>query len=530
MKTLIIGLDGASWDVFDDYLLENHMPNLNRLRNGGYWGVLRSTDPPITPAAWTSCLTGCQPYKHGIVGFRDYFFADNTLSISTAASCSVPTIWEQLSKQGYKVASVNVPWTYPCKRINGVIVAGYGVPGLGAEFTYPPEFGVELLTKVPDYEILADWERAESYDAELLDQNVRKIEHRFFQRVEVAQFVIDRFSPDVMMVQFQNTDLVQHMAFAFVSTQTRNRYPQQRDRMFIMFEKLDDCIGRILEMTHGGNRNVIVVSDHGLCKIRGEIRPNALLYKWGYLKPNTPFKRMIRRLRRNLQKFGILNNTDMTLELKMPVNWKNSKAMVVYPALLGYVYLNVKGRNKDGCVEPGAEYDGIVNELQKRFSIMLDPVANEPLFEFVGTPAELYAVDNPDPELVGDLVLVPRAGYIVHQTASRKAEPIKILNDESVKGCHCYNGIYIFNGQNIRQCKGGQAHITDIAPTLMAMLDVEIGDYMNGKIIENAFSCKVDSKYHSSTLGKPIRPKGRGCLSKEEKLEINRRLSALGYL
>jgi predicted AlkP superfamily phosphohydrolase/phosphomutase len=529
MKALIIGLDGATWDVFDDYLLENHMPNLNKLKKGGYWGVLRSTHPPITSAAWTTCITGCQPYKHGIVGFREYSFASNNLSASSAASCCVPTIWEELSKQGYKVASVNVPWTYPCRKVNGAMVAGYGVPGMGVEFTYPSDLSKELLAKMPDYEVLADWEQVQNYDAQLLERNVSKMEHRFDQRVEAAQLVFNRFSPDVMMVQFQNTDLVQHMVFDFVSRHTRDRYPQQRDRLFRMFKKLDDSIGSILQMSGGGNCNVVVVSDHGLCKLRGKIRANALLYKWGYLKPKPPLARMIRRLRRNLQKFGIWKNTEMALELKAPIDWKKSKAMLVYPAHLGYIYLNVKGRNKDGYVNPGAEYHQIINDLKKKFSSMSDPVTKEPVFEFVGTPAELYGVDNPDPELVGDLVLVPMTGYIVHQTASRKAEPIKLMNDDSVEGTHCYGGIYIFHGPDIRQCNGQQHHIVDIAPTLMTMLGAEIGAYVDGKVIESAFSVKKVAKYQSVSEQAPVQ-KGQKRLSKDEDDEITRRLSALGYM
>lgn len=141
MKVLIIGLDGATWDVFDDFLLDHHMPNLKKLKSEGYSGVLQSTDPPITPAALTTCITGCQPYTHGVVGFKDYPSRDNSLHVSSAASCRVPTMWEELSDQGYKkVASINVPWTYPWREVNGLVVAGYGLPSTEADFTYPHDF------------------------------------------------------------------------------------------------------------------------------------------------------------------------------------------------------------------------------------------------------------------------------------------------------------------------------------------------------------------------------------------------------
>jgi predicted AlkP superfamily phosphohydrolase/phosphomutase len=78
MKVLIIGLDG--------FLSDNYMPNLRRLKVGGYSGVLQSTEPPTIPAAWTTCINGCNPQKHGILVFREYSFKDDSLRIGNATS------------------------------------------------------------------------------------------------------------------------------------------------------------------------------------------------------------------------------------------------------------------------------------------------------------------------------------------------------------------------------------------------------------------------------------------------------------
>ncbi|MHC4647129.1 MAG: alkaline phosphatase family protein, partial [Planctomycetota bacterium] len=137
MKVLIIGLDGATWDVLDESLLEHHMPNLGKLKGQGYSGILHSTEPPITPAAWTTCITGCNPETHGIAGFRRYSPEDDSIGIGNATDSLVPNMWQELSAQGFKVASINVPWTYPCQEVNGIMVAGYGCPGPQSSFTYP---------------------------------------------------------------------------------------------------------------------------------------------------------------------------------------------------------------------------------------------------------------------------------------------------------------------------------------------------------------------------------------------------------
>ena len=51
-RVLIIGLDGATWDVLDPWMRDGTLPHLEKLRRSGCWGDLRSTLPPLTAPAW----------------------------------------------------------------------------------------------------------------------------------------------------------------------------------------------------------------------------------------------------------------------------------------------------------------------------------------------------------------------------------------------------------------------------------------------------------------------------------------------
>ena len=75
----------------------------------GVSGILHSTKPPITPAAWTTFMTGKGPGLHGIVDFEKYHVATHELSFNSTYEIREQTIWELLSKKGLKVGSVNVP-------------------------------------------------------------------------------------------------------------------------------------------------------------------------------------------------------------------------------------------------------------------------------------------------------------------------------------------------------------------------------------------------------------------------------------
>ncbi len=527
MKVLIIGLDGATWDVFDDYVLDNYMPKLKRLRAGGYSGLLRSTDPPVTPAAWTTCITGCQPYTHGVLGFKDYSFDDDRLRISSASSCQVPFIWEQLSKQGYKVASINVPWTYPCRQVNGVVIAGYGIPNTQVQFTYPAKLKGELLEKIPDYDVVANWQKAKSYTHELFDANLARVKRSFRQRVETARMLEDREGFDVMMVQFQDTDLVQHHVWPYLCRQTRDHYPWYRDRLFGTFEKLDEAIGDLVELCGDDNCTVAVVSDHGFGRMQGSIKANMLLHQWGYLRYKSPVGRMLRRLRRNLGAKKIRGEDSMSIELKSPVDWSRSKAMLMYAAMNGHVYLNVRGRNPHGFVERGPEYEGIIEELIQRFSEVRDPVSEKAVFSKVLRPAELYGCESSEAEMLGDLIIVAEPGYIVHQTTAREGEFIELQSKDSLAGCHYSEGIHIFNGSMLKSGEQGRQRILDFAPTVYALIGAEVPSYVDGRVMEKIFKDRPDVRYQKQQR---IERGEKQDISEQEQDIIAKRLAELGYL
>ena len=68
-KIVILGLDGATFDLILPWVQAGKLPHLARLLNTGMAGTLRSTMPPMSPPAWNSFMTGTNPGKHGIYDF-----------------------------------------------------------------------------------------------------------------------------------------------------------------------------------------------------------------------------------------------------------------------------------------------------------------------------------------------------------------------------------------------------------------------------------------------------------------------------
>jgi hypothetical protein len=159
-KVIVIGVDGM-----DPAFVERHwadLPNLARLRDRGSYSHLETTDPPQSPVAWSTFITGLDPGEHGIFDFvhRDpvtlepYLSTDKTieprfrlplgpyeLPLSRSRVVSLRkgrAFWEYLSDNGIPVTIVRIPANYPPSKA-GHELAGMGTPdlrGTQGTFTY----------------------------------------------------------------------------------------------------------------------------------------------------------------------------------------------------------------------------------------------------------------------------------------------------------------------------------------------------------------------------------------------------------
>ena len=101
MKTIVIGLDGASFDLIDPWLRAGKLPNLQRLMDNGVKGRLKSCLPPTTSPNWKCYSTGKNPGKLGIFWWENIDFANRHIYIPTNRA-HTRELWDCLSENGMK--------------------------------------------------------------------------------------------------------------------------------------------------------------------------------------------------------------------------------------------------------------------------------------------------------------------------------------------------------------------------------------------------------------------------------------------
>jgi len=262
-RFVLLGLDGAEPSLVEKWMDQGFLPNLSRLRQGGCYMPLASTTPPASFPAWTTCVTGVNPGRHGIFDFTEITSADGAkpaLRFVNSTFRKAQALWNILSDAGKRVCVLGVPGTYPPEKVNGCMVSGFDSPVCGKldrSFVYPPGlYGKVRSWRYNDFDetrIQTGWHQ------KALDRILRKIDDK--QRIAIN--LLQRENWDFFMAVFGESDAVAHHFWLFADPQSPRYVPgPHADAVRRVYQRLDSAVGALVEAA-GPESVVAVVSDHG---------------------------------------------------------------------------------------------------------------------------------------------------------------------------------------------------------------------------------------------------------------------------
>ncbi|RME38582.1 MAG: hypothetical protein D6788_07140 [Planctomycetota bacterium] len=534
-RLLIVGWDGATFDVLRPLIDAGKLPHLARLVENGAWGTLHSTVPPITPAAWTTFLTGKHPGTHGIIDFERYDPLTHTLQMnSTRCLDSVRNLWQILGEAGLRVGSINVPMTYPPVPVNGFLVSGFETPGPDCEFVYPSSVREDILQRWPDPTLRSKWHRRPFGGDRLFAENLDYMARSFHQGAEMTVYLGDRFGWNVLMVVLKLIDNLQHKTWKYIDPRWRDRNPRRRRMVEETFAEADRALATLLEYADRRDADVLMVSDHGHGSLEGKVQPNLLLARWGYLKLNPAAQGTVRLRKLIAKRFRRRTTRSGELGEELAVDFSRTRACVMHAGMAGFLYLNLQGRQPNGIVPP-QEYERLRDELRRRFlgpeCRVTDPAGRTvPLFTAVHKPEELYGCTREHRPWLPDLMLIPHEALAVVRKI-RGHQPVRWLPYRRIEGTHRPEGILIAAGGGIARRGGIEAHIVDCAPTILAHLGIPVPEDMEGRVIDELFeSPPAVQRAAVGGQASATSPPPEEVYSEKDLQRITERLSDLGYL
>jgi predicted AlkP superfamily phosphohydrolase/phosphomutase len=551
-RVLVIGLDGATLDLINPWMKDGFLPNLNQITRKGNSNKLMSTFPPISPTAWSSFMTGKNPGKHGVFDFtmRDF----QTYDMRVASRTSEPTLWGVLSSQGRQVCVVNVPLTYPPEKVNGYMVTGLGTPSQRT-FTYPPELTKRLRARGYPLNTSINLER------EGANAFIQEVYRESEQVAETAIQLMSQIDWDFSMVVLRLTDEIPHYFWHWMD-ETHPAYapsdPLHKEAILRCYQKADKLVDRLITETANEDTTILIMSDHGFGPLYKDVYLNEWLRRQGFLTMRsdpglqTIFTGLLRHLgltrtqvghtlarlglhrlrgtlRDELGAWGDLFPQDAQCRIAEKVDWTQTQAYSV--GYIGQIYLNLVGRDPKGIINPGQEYKRVRNSIIQHLLEMKDPEDGQPVVDQVFKKEDIY--HGPHLEKAPDLlVLMRELTYITrqgYQISGRNEIFAKPPTQET--GGHRSEGILIAFGNHIKKsAKINNARIIDLAPTILHLLDCEIPNDMDGRvlteIIHPEFTRMHPFKHHATDTPKePI-----ATLTPEDEKTIMNHLQNLGYM
>lgn len=547
MKILIIGLDGASFDLIDPWAREGKLPHLARLIEDGVRAELRSTVPPVSAPAWISFMTGKGPGKHGVYDFRTfnprtYSFYDEPLV--TSRHYAGGTLFELAGRAGLRVAALSVPMTYPPFPVNGLLLSGFPKPSLRKAYTYPPERAQEF----------ADIEPVSEFERHSMDGRVRLMEHSVRALTDASVRLLRREPYDLFMVVFRNTDIANHHfrkhlhpEFPTYDEAEVSRYGRVLEDQYRL---ADWAVGRLIEAA-GEETLTVVVSDHGSgLHATRYFNTNLWLRQAGLLEPRDPLtiggtallRRLITFLRmktpwaRWLVKWYFPSRVKQTISRGMHgvhgIRWAGTKA---YRVPMFYfiegIEVNLVGRQPEGIVPPGEPYEAVRERIARELPKVADPETGRAIVERVLRREECFA--GPALERAPDLIVFFDPDYAGGAALRGPlVMPIERMVLREWSGLHRMEGILLMRGGPLRRAaRLPRAEIVDLAPTILYLLGVPIPEDMDGTVLEEAIAPEFLSAHprrRGAREGGPMETMGG--LGADEEAEIRETLRGLGYL
>ncbi len=412
-RNIIIGLDGVPPNLLENLAKEGTMPNFAKLIDEGTFKQMDSSIPAISSTSWGTIITGKNPGQHGVYGFTDIIKGTYTLSFSNFNSFKKPAFWQN---NGGTYAIINVPSTYPAKELNGCHISGFVSPNM--DKSVYPEPLLEKLEEM-DYRIDVDADKGHKSERLLFQELFDTLE----ARIKAYRYLWDEYDWTTFMLVFTGTDRLEH----FLWDAYEEKDHDYRDKFLEFFERIDEVIGEIDERIDDEDR-VIMLSDHGMERVKYNVNLNAYLEEKGYLSLSDD---------ENKKKYNKIESGTKAFALEH-----------------GRIYLNKEAKYPKGSVKEDEE-EQIIEELKKEFKNLEKD--GEKIVSEIFEKEEIYHGDQL--EKSPDLVLVPESGYNLRGKLADKT-----FEESPFTGMHNRKAFLYGKGNGIELPKN--PNVEDVVPLM----------------------------------------------------------------
>ena len=337
----------------------------------------------------------------------------------------------------------------------------------------PASFSGDLYKAIGNYRTLGWAEATWALNENRMDEKtfMDDLMVAFDDRAKVILNRVDQKDWDLMVGVIESTDRVQHMMWRLIDPQhplyDAALAAQFGDSIERVYRKADDFVGEVVKRV-GPGVPVMIVSDHGFHSWRKAVNLDTWLVQNGY---------MVMKGQSADKKLSDLFGGGTFWE---NVDWSRTRA---YAMGIGQIYFNLRGREAQGIVSPGAEATALADELSKKLLTLTDPEDGTPIIRAVYKRDDIYS--GPFINNASELQVGMNDGYRVSWQTTLGGSPAGIVykNDRKWSADHGGYDYAITSGILVtsQPINTKDPRIIDIAPTVLRYFGLTVPTDIDGK-------------------------------------------------
>jgi predicted AlkP superfamily phosphohydrolase/phosphomutase len=503
-RMMLIGLDAADSRLVEKWCDEGILPALSFLRAKGVWISLSHDRPMPSASIWPSISSGTYPGQHGIYNGLQLVRGKQELGLVQPDECGQPPFWRTLDENGKVAIIIDVPFDYALRDFGGMQILDWG----SYERHYRPHsLPDEMLTEISKRFGAYPFGQEMSRNAPSSARHFSRVRAELLAGTAVKgnaiRWLMSRRSWDFLMVVFSETHPAGHYFWGFHARGNResvsSAVAEFATTIKDVYRAADAEIGKIIESLDAKTA-LVVLSGQGMGPntAKWHLLPR-MLSELGLLAGKKESKNGGGRLARLRESIPLSWRRSVSRRLPAAlrdrlrlqwahagIDWARTRAFHLPTDLLGYVRVNLKGREPRGVVEPGAEYHEVCDRISDALVKLTDPQTGMPAVCEVYRTDQLYP--GPQRHRLPDLIVSWQDEHESGDGPARGIDGMQSGAPDPRSGNHRPEGFAIFYGPGTRSCGASPAHIVDIAPTVLGYFGLKPPRGIDGRDLLKAGS------------------------------------------
>ncbi|MEM1249599.1 MAG: alkaline phosphatase family protein [Acidobacteriota bacterium] len=491
-QLLVIGLDGATWDIIDRGREAGTLPTFDELVRTGTRGDLDVVEPLISPPIWTTIATGRTPDNHGV---KDFW--------ATSLDVKTKRFWQIADERGLTSGVMGYLVTWPPEKEKGFLVPGWMAQG---SETFPQHLGflkeMEIESKASGISLdpklaslgfesirygltLHTVNRAlgavlarVTGSATPLDRELDGRRLKLYLTTDIFCHLLRQERPELGVFYYSSIDAIEHLFFKFYDPDGFPELSEQQvadygEAIPRIYEETDGALARILEAAEE-RADILIVSDHG------QEASSRIGERWMTIRTS-----------------NLLDELDIH---------ESVRATNIGPK----VFVRSAGEQE--------AYDAALARL-----LAITTADDRLVFRY-----DEHADDEVTVSVAVTDIAIEETEVVIE---GRSIPASRILSgDADVSGVHTTTALFLMKGRGVRS--GAQiprSSVLDVAPTILARLGIPVPRDMEGRVIKEAFEeGSLDEIVYVDTYGPP---EGlAGDLGRDIDAGLREKLESLGYI